>query len=172
MPDTGNPTCFGGPSTVLDFRGISLDTVLMEARLPVEKLEGTKGVVREWLPKKCATKRDILSLVGILQHATKVVRPGQSFLSRMYNTAIRVRELHHYTRINHEFRSDLAWWHLFLEDWNGISFFQVAGHLQTPSATVQTDASGNWGGWVILRGAGLAGNCPWNGARYPLWQKS
>ena len=68
----------------LDFLGISLETILMEARLPNEKLERTKRVVCEWLHKKLATKREILSLVGLLQHATKVVQPGQSFLSRMY----------------------------------------------------------------------------------------
>ena len=45
----------------------------------------------------------------------------------------------HYTWVNHEFWSDLAWWHLFLEDWNGISFFQVADYLQVPSAIIQTD---------------------------------
>ena len=90
MPDIGNP------STVLDFLGISLNTALLEAQLRVEKLEHPKGAVCEWLPKKCAKKKDILSLVGMLQHATKVVRPGCSFLSRMYNTATWVQEVHHY----------------------------------------------------------------------------
>ena len=36
-------------------------------------------------------------LVGLLQHATKVVRPGRTFISRMYNTAARIKELHYYT---------------------------------------------------------------------------
>ena len=131
-----------GPSTALEFLRISLDTCLMEARLPDEKLEQTKRAVREWLHKKSATKREILSLVGLLQHATKVVRPGRSFLSRMYGTAVRVPELHYFTQ---EFRSDLTWWHLFLEGWNGMSFLQVAGFPQASSLSIQTDASGNWG---------------------------
>ena len=101
--------------------------------------------MREWLHKKSATKREILSLVGLLQHATKVVRPGRSFLSRMYGTAVRVPELHYFTRLNKEFRSNLTWWHLFLEGWNGTSFLQVAGFPQASSLSIQTDASGNWG---------------------------
>ena len=60
-----------------------------------------------WLDKKKATKREILSLVGLLQHAAKVVWPGRSFVSRMYSMAARVLELDYYTRLNHEFQSDL-----------------------------------------------------------------
>ena len=142
-----------GPSTALEFWGISLDTCLMEARLPDEKLERTKRTVREWLHKKSATKREILSLVGLLQHATKVVRPGRSFLSRMYGTAVRVPELHYFTRLNKEFRSDLTRWHLFLEGWNGTRFLQVAGFPQASSLSIQTDASGNWGCGGYLGGS-------------------
>ena len=45
----------------------------MEACLPLEKLDRMRETVALWLPKKKAAKRDILSLVGLLQHATKIV---------------------------------------------------------------------------------------------------
>ena len=45
-------------------------------RLPEEKLRRTALVVQRWLHRRNATKREILSLVGVLQHAAKVVRPG------------------------------------------------------------------------------------------------
>ena len=73
-----------GPSTSLTFLGIVLDTVRMEARLPTDKLCRIRHQVKAWLTRKKATKRQILSLVGLLQHATKVVCPGCNFLSRMY----------------------------------------------------------------------------------------
>lgn len=142
-----------GPTTVLDFLGITIDTTLMEARLPQLKLERTKATVQEWLHKKSATKREILSLVGVLQHATKVVRPGRSFLSRMYSTAARVPKLNYFTRLNKEFRSDLTWWHIFLENWNGTSFLQVANFPQAPGLIIQTDASGSWGCGGFLNGS-------------------
>ena len=113
-----------GPTTLLTFLGITLDTVQMEARLPPEKLDRMRKTVALWLPKKKATKRDILSLVGLLQHTTKIVRLGRTFIRRMYSTASKVRELHYYTRLGKEFRSDLSWWHLFLENWNGLSFMR------------------------------------------------
>lgn len=103
-----------GPTTSLTFLGITLDTVQMEARLPPQKLDRMQKTVALWLPKRKVTKRDILLLVGLLQHATKIVRPGRTFVHRMYLTASKVHELHYYTRLGKEFWSDLSWWHVFL----------------------------------------------------------
>jgi len=75
--------------------------------------------------KNNATKRQILSLVGLLQHATKVVRCGRAFVVCMYSTAAKVKQLGYYTRLSHDFHSDLAWWHTFLSQWNGVSFFPM-----------------------------------------------
>ena len=54
-------------------------------------------------------KREVLSLVGTLQHAARVIRPGRTFVSRMYSTAAKVKELDNFTRLNKEFQSDLYW---------------------------------------------------------------
>lgn len=131
-----------GPSPVLEFLGICIDTFNMVIRLPEEKLRRTAVTIERWLHRRNATKREILSLVGVLQHAAKVVRPGRTFVSRMYSVAAAVQELDYYTRLNKEFRSDLHWWHLFLGNWNGICFLPSPS---IPTITVQTDASGSWG---------------------------
>ena len=60
-----------GPSTSLNFLGITLDKGKMEVHLPDDKLRRTQQMVEEWLMKKNATKREILSLVGVLQYATR-----------------------------------------------------------------------------------------------------
>ena len=141
-----------GPTPCLDFLGIILDTIRMEARLPEEKLTRIFHAVGNWLDKRNATKREILSLVGLLQHTAKVVRPGRIFVRRMYNVAAKVQEMDYYTRLNKEFRSDLYWWHTFVTSWNGISFLQVASGNSTPQATIQTDASGTWGCGAFFKG--------------------
>ena len=110
-----------GPSTSLSFLGIILDTNHMEIRLPPNKLIRMQELLTTWLPWKKARKREILSLVGTLQHATKVVRPGRTFVTRMYASAAKLREMHYITRLNKAFRSDLFWWHTFLQSWNGLS---------------------------------------------------
>ena len=63
----------GGPATTLMFFGILLDTAAMELRLPDDKLGRLKGTIAQWKLKKSCTKRELLSLIGQLQHACKVV---------------------------------------------------------------------------------------------------
>ena len=48
---------------------------------------------------------------------------------------------HQSTRLNTQCRADLAWWGLFLADWNGVSFLSISSLL----TTVISDASGSWG---------------------------
>ena len=82
-----------GPSTSLTFLGIILDTHRMEICLPKDKLQCIHQELSSWLNRKTTTKQDILSLVGLPQHAMKVVRSGRTFVARMYSTAARLREL-------------------------------------------------------------------------------
>ena len=86
----------------------------MEAQLPLDKLDRIRGLVAEWLPKTKVIKREILSLVGLLQHAAKVVHLGRIFVKYMYNVAAKVHELDYYVHLNRDFKSDLCWWHIFL----------------------------------------------------------
>ena len=66
------PDKLEGPSTSLSFLGIILDTERMEIMLPKDKLTRMQQLLMTWLLKKKARKRQILSLVGTLQHATKL----------------------------------------------------------------------------------------------------
>jgi len=52
-------------------------------------------------------------LVGLLQHTSKVVEPGRTFVARMYSTAAKVKKMRHFSRLNKSFQSDLHWWHAF-----------------------------------------------------------
>ena len=134
-----------GPATTLPFLGIVLDTIRMEARLPEDKLKKLREEVSKWLDCNHARKHEILSLVGSLQHATKVVRCGRAFVSRMYATAAKVKEMHFHTRLNLEFRLDFCWWHTFLTDWNGLSLLRWDDSSWTPNHVIQTDALGAYG---------------------------
>ena len=138
-----------GPLTSLTFLGITLDTVQMEIRLPDDKLARIRQCIDQWLPKKNATKRDILSLVGLLQHATKVVRCSRTFVSHMYSTAAKISKLDFYTRL---YRSDLWWWHTFLALWNGLSLLRSTLLHSNPHHHIQTDASGSSGCGAYFQG--------------------
>ena len=101
-----------GPTTSLCFLGININTEKMEARLPDDKLNRICHSIYNWLHKRKARKKEILSLVGLLQHATKIVRSGRTFVSRMYAAAAKLKRMHYFTQLNRDFHSDLAWWHV------------------------------------------------------------
>ena len=121
---------------------------------PPGKILRIQESLSTWLGKKTATKREILSLVGLLQHATRVVRCGRTFVARMYATAAKVKELHYFTRLNREFRSDIAWWYTFIQCWNGLSMLHK---FKSPTYrfTIHTDASGSWGCGAFMSGQWL-----------------
>ncbi len=102
-----------GPATKLTFLGIELDTASLTISLPQEKLERLCTMIRDWESKKSCTKRELLSLIGYLQHACLVIKPGRSFLRQMIDLSAGARALHHRVRQNAGFRSDLKWWNCF-----------------------------------------------------------
>ena len=116
----------------------------MSLQLPAAKLERLQREIQRCRSLKCCTKRELLSLIGLLQHACCVIKPGRSFLRRMIELAKSVRELHHRIRLNAGFRSDLKWWSSFLPIWNGscpLSSLTMA----LPKMELTSDASGSWG---------------------------
>ena len=76
-----------GPSTCLVFLGIEIDKIHMQIRLPEEKLLKARREVKRWLIRcKVCRKRELQSLVGLIQHACKVVRPGCIFVHGLIET--------------------------------------------------------------------------------------
>ena len=100
----------------------------MEPRLPRENLRRLKREIRKWQDRRVCSKRELLSLVGQLQHACCVVKPGQSFLRRMIDLSTTVREMHYMIRLNEGFRLDLH---------------EVVGHIPSNMEWGGDDVSGH-----------------------------
>ena len=137
-----------GPTTSLVFLGIEIDTVASQLRLPQDKLTALLSTISQWMvsrgrlaPRASGKKRALLSLIGRLNYAAMVVRPGRAFLRSLIDAASTARELDHWVHLNAIARSDLAWWYTFLQAWNGVSLLPS----QAPSIFITSDASGNWG---------------------------
>ena len=133
-----------GPACVLTFLGIEIDTLDMQLRLPQAELQELRVLVKSWLGRKSCSRKELQSLAGKLQHACKVVKPGRSFLRRMFELLGGIGKAHHPVRLNHSFRSDLVWWDAFLESWNGVSFL-LPTERRTPDQHLFTDAAGSCG---------------------------
>ena len=154
------------PTTCLPFLGIIIDSNRMEARLPDDKFVRIQGLLGTWLDKKKATKCEILSLVGLLQYAAKVVRCGRSCVSIMCATAAKLQELEYFTGQNKDFHFDLTWWHTFLAKWNGISLLCNLLPSKKHDCCIQTDASGSWGCAAFFEGKWL--QLPWDKGWAPV----
>ena len=76
-----------GPSKVLEFLGIGLGTEKMNIFLPDRKRQGLIELIREIKKKKSASKKELQSLAGKLQHTSKVIKPGQCFFRLVYELA-------------------------------------------------------------------------------------
>jgi len=63
----------------------------------------------------------------------------------MHYKAARVKKLGYFTKLDKSFRSELHWWHVFINAWNGHSFLHVIDHQATANCHINTDASGSWG---------------------------
>ena len=63
-----------GPATTLKFLGIKIDSQNKVLCLHTEKLQTLKVILQGWQGKKACRKRNLLSLIGLLLHACKVVK--------------------------------------------------------------------------------------------------
>ena len=91
-----------------------------------------------WHCRKACSKKQLLSLIGQLSHAAKVVKPRRTFLHWLIVLSTSARELYHHIYLNASAR---AWWWSFGSQRNRV------GLLASPSPSVSlfTDASGAWG---------------------------
>lgn len=133
-----------GPATSLTFLGIVIDSVSMELRLPHDKMIQLHQNLGQWRGKKSCRKKDLLSLIGSVSHACKVVRPGRAFIRCLINLSKLAKKLHHHICFSREARSDIEWWYQFVEKWNGISILTAQRH-DHPDIIITSDASGRWG---------------------------
>ena len=157
----GFPIAFNkveGPSTLITFLGILIDTVAMELRLPPEKLESLMQLLQQWqTPRRKTTKRELLSLIGKLSFAAKVIPAGRIFLRRLIDLSTSVKKLHHHICLTASARADIRWWQDFLPGWNGVSLMLQADWVQASDLQLYTDASGTLGYGAYYNKAWLSG---------------
>lgn len=130
-----------GPVQVITYLGIEIDTINLVLRLPHQKFCNLMSELREWNGRKKCKKRDLLSLIGSLSFACKVVKSGRIFLRRLIDLSTTVDRLHHHIDISAEARKDIEWWLEFLPPWNGVALFHTNTILSS-KVDLSTDASG------------------------------
>ena len=85
-----------GPATVLQFAGITLDSVRQEARLPEDKLLKCRAMLQNFQAWRSVCLKELQSLIGLLNFTCVVVVPGRAFLRRMIDLTKCVNNPHHH----------------------------------------------------------------------------
>ena len=70
------------------------------------------------------------------------------------------RGLDYFTWLNQEFRSDIQWWHTFIDHWNGLSLLRSEAWSSPADHCIQTNASGSWGCGAFFEGKWLQWQWP------------
>lgn len=134
-----------GPQTVIIFLGLELDSVLMEVRIPTEKIEQLQTQIQEILNKKSVTLNSMQSLIGSLHFMCRAIVPGRPFCRRLINAIRGVTKPYHHIRITKAIRLDLQTWLSFFHSFNGISVFHDKFWVSNADLSLYTDSAASFG---------------------------
>ncbi|XP_078143999.1 uncharacterized protein LOC144542156 [Centroberyx gerrardi] len=109
-----------GPSTSIEFLGITLDSISFQASLPSEKIQRITLLLSNYLLADRCTKRQLLALLGHLNYAAV--------------PSLRVD-------LDDACKMEIRMWQHFLSSWNGISFFYDDFITQPEDIQLYTDAA-------------------------------
>ena len=110
------------PVTQVTCLGILIDTIKGTILIPPDKLRDVTAVVRHWMAKDFATKRQLQSILGLLLYVHKCVKPARVFLNRMLDL-LRSGHGQQKIRLTPDFKRDLGWFAKFLHTYNGVSLY-------------------------------------------------
>ena len=96
------------PTSIITFMGLTLDSDLMEARLPPDKLSKLRDLLQFHSKRRKITLLELQSLVGFLNFCCSVVRPGRAFLRRLINLTIGLSVPSHRITLNKEARRGMG----------------------------------------------------------------
>ena len=120
-----------GPSTTLSFAGIELDSQSMEARLPRDKIHKCTTLISQFLRRKKVTLQELQSLLGLLNFACAVVKPGRAFLKRLIDLTLGIRSAHHLSRLAKRKQISVFGYPFCLNLMGNLSFYSTNGLTRT-----------------------------------------
>lgn len=154
-----------GPTTVIKFLGIVIDTGMMECRLPEDKVRDLADSVRQVRTSKKVQLRQVQSLLGKLNFACRVIPMGRVFCRRLAQSTAGVSSPHHFIRLPSGVKEDLGVWETFLGRYNGRSFW-MDDAVSNADLELFTDAAGAHGFGAYFQGQWCAGAWP------PAWEEA
>ena len=149
-----------GPSCVMSFAGIELDTLKMEVRLSSDKLIKCRCLIQDFVRRTKVSLKELQSLIDLLNCTCSVVVLGRTFLRRSINLTVGIPRPWYLICINRKTKADLQLWLEFLTSYNGRSFFLDYVWHSSSHLYLFTDASGSLGYGAVFGSHWFFGKWP------------
>jgi len=151
-----------GPSEVIVFLGLELDTNRMVVRIPQEKLDDIKCKILQILSKQKTTLKELQSLIGSLNFCCRAIIIGRPFCRRLINKTCGLTKPYHHVRVTQGIRLDLLMWLKFFKEHNGVSVFHEQQWTTNADLQLYSDSAGRHG-----LGFGVVFQNQWAQERWP-----
>ena len=96
-----------GPSCVITFLGLQIDTLEMVIKIPPPKLSEVQQKLIETLNKKKITLKDLQSLAGLLNFCARAIPAVRAFNKRFFDAMQGVWKPNHYIRVSVGMKDDI-----------------------------------------------------------------
>ena len=147
-----------GPSQILPFLGIQLDTVKLMASLPQDKVTKTIDLIDQFIKSKSVTLRQMQSLCGILNFSCSVIVPARAFSRRLYDLCVGKTKPFSRILVSQQSKLDLLVWRHFLIHYNYQTFMLDFKWLSSDQLHLATDASSTIGYGAVFGRSWISGN--------------
>lgn len=144
------------PCQRIQFLGLIIDSINMSVTLPGDKINALKCLLKDYMSRSKARKRELQSLAGHLSFASTVIKGGRTFSRRVINLVNSVKHGHYFVKLNNNFRKDCEFWLDFIDSsaFNGTE--KILDNSPVDIDIFQTDSS-FYGYGIYYNGDWLAG---------------
>lgn len=109
------------PTQCITYLGVEVDSTRMELRLPADKLSKIRNHLDKACSKRRLSKRQLQSLIGLLNFGAALVYGGRVFLRRLIDATMKLNKKSDRILIKGELLQDIVWWQHFMAVFNGRS---------------------------------------------------
>ena len=102
-----------GPTSVLTFLGLEINTNHMTVSIPQDKLQRLYDELSSLLACKKTTLKTLQSVTGLLNFCCRAIPAGRAFIRRFYDAMTGLSKPHHHVRVNVEMKKDIKTWLMF-----------------------------------------------------------
>ncbi|XP_053395078.1 uncharacterized protein LOC123524041 isoform X1 [Mercenaria mercenaria] len=133
------------PTTQIVVHGIHIDTSTLMASLPDEKVTTLQQILFSCKKKRKVTLKQLQSVIGHLNFACKVIKPGRCFLRRLHDLTVGKTKGYHYIKLTKDSRADLDLWYTFLQKYNGCTLLTNDRFVSSVTLKLHSDAASTKG---------------------------